>query len=65
MKSVLKKIGSRLLVMLQRVEGQDLVEYALVVTLVSLSATAGVKSLATKINISLTGVGTTLTSYTS
>ena len=43
-------------------EGQDLVEYALVVALIALAATAGMHSLATAINGAFTTVGTSLTS---
>jgi len=43
-------------------EGQDLVEYALVVALIALAATVGMGSLATAINGAFTALGTTLTS---
>jgi pilus assembly protein Flp/PilA len=41
-------------------QGQDLVEYALVVALIALAATAGMQTLASDINAAFTGVGTTL-----
>ena len=41
-------------------EGQDLVEYALVVALIALAAVAGMNTLATDINNAFTTVGTTL-----
>lgn len=41
-------------------DGQDLVEYALVVALIALGATAGMNSLATDISNAFTTVGTTL-----
>lgn len=41
-------------------EGQDLVEYALVVALIALAATAGMQTLASDISTAFTGVGTTL-----
>jgi pilus assembly protein Flp/PilA len=44
-------------------DGQDLIEYALVVALVAFSATAGMSSLAASINAAFTSVGTTLTTY--
>ena len=44
-------------------EGQDLIEYALVVALIAFAATAGMSTLATAINTAFTGVGTTLTTY--
>jgi Flp pilus assembly pilin Flp len=46
-------------------EGQDLVEYTLVVAMVAFGATAGEKSLATKLNTAFNGIGTTLNSYVS
>jgi len=45
-------------------EGQDLVEYALLVALVALAATAGMNSLATKINATFSALGTSLTTAT-
>jgi pilus assembly protein Flp/PilA len=44
-------------------EGQDLIEYALVVALIALAATAGLSSLANAINTAFTSIGTTLTTY--
>jgi pilus assembly protein Flp/PilA len=46
-------------------QGQDLIEYALVVALIAFSATAGMSTLATAINNAFSGIGTTLTSYVS
>jgi pilus assembly protein Flp/PilA len=45
-------------------EGQDLVEYALLVALIALAAVAGMKSLATAINTTFTALGTSLTTAT-
>ena len=45
---------------LMQEEGQDLVEYALVVALIALAATAGMRTLASDINNAFTGIGTTL-----
>lgn len=42
-------------------EGQDLVEYALVVALIALGATVGMKALASDISSAFTSIGTTLT----
>jgi pilus assembly protein Flp/PilA len=44
--------------------GQDLIEYGLLVALVAFAATAGMTSLATDINKAFTQIGTTLSSYT-
>jgi len=49
----------------QNESGQDLIEYALVVSLIALAATAGMSSVATKIGSAFTAVGTKLTAYTS
>jgi pilus assembly protein Flp/PilA len=46
---------------LAREEGQDLVEYALVVALIAFGAIAGMGLLATGINNAFSGIATTLT----
>lgn len=46
--------------LLSQEEGQDLVEYALVIALIALAATAGMKTLATDISNAFTNVGNTL-----
>jgi pilus assembly protein Flp/PilA len=46
-------------------EGQDLIEYALVVALIALAATAGMNTVANDINVAFTSIGTKLTTYTS
>jgi pilus assembly protein Flp/PilA len=43
--------------------GQDLIEYALVVALIAFAATAGMSTVATAINTAFNHVGTTLSSY--
>ena len=50
--------------LIEREEGQDLIEYALVVALIAFAATAGMSSLAKDINKAFTDIGTLLTSYT-
>ncbi len=50
---------------LREESGQDLVEYALVVALIALAATAGMKTVATDINTAFGNIGTKLTTYTS
>jgi len=42
-------------------EGQDLVEYALIVALIALEATEGMNTLASAINTAFSTLGTTLT----
>ena len=48
---------------LGREEGQDLVEYALVVALIAFGSIVGMGSLAAGINNAFSGVATTLTTY--
>ena len=50
---------------LKKDHGQDLIEYALVVALIAFAATAGMSSVATKINTAFVKIGTTLTTYVS
>ena len=45
-------------------DGQDLIEYALVVALIALAATAGMTSLAGSINTAFSNIGTKLATYT-
>jgi pilus assembly protein Flp/PilA len=47
-----------------REEGQDLVEYALVVALIAFGATAGMKALANGLNTAFTNISTNLVTYT-
>lgn len=44
-------------------EGQDLIEYALVVALIALTATAGMSTLAASINAAFSSTSTTLSAY--
>jgi pilus assembly protein Flp/PilA len=45
-------------------EGQDLIEYALVVALIALAATAGMRNVATSINTAFSSIGTRLSTVT-
>jgi pilus assembly protein Flp/PilA len=51
--------------LLANAQGQDLIEYALVVALIAFAAAAGMTSVATKINDAFTSVGTKVSTYTS
>ena len=62
MKDKLLQLAIKMQVLLDE-EGQDLIEYALVVALIAFAATAGMSSLATSINTAFTSVGTTLSTY--
>ena len=50
--------------MFREESGQDLVEYALVVALIALAATAGMNTLASDINNAFSSVGSTISIYT-
>jgi pilus assembly protein Flp/PilA len=62
MKNTLLKLYIKIQSLLSQEEGQDLVEYALVVALIALAATIGMSSLATAISTGFTNIGTTLSS---
>lgn len=62
---VLNKLYMRLYFLIGSEEGQDLVEYALVVALIAFGATAGMKGLATALNTAFSGISTKLGSYVS
>ena len=54
----------RICALVQREEGQDLIEYALVVALIAFAATAGMGTVASDINAAFTNIGTALVTYT-
>ena len=62
MKDGLLKLSVKIQTLLMQEEGQDLIEYALVVALIAFAAVSAMKTLATDINGVYTGIGTTLTS---
>ena len=64
MKDMILKLSIKLQ-SLKSEEGQDLIEYALVVALIAFAATAGMNSLAGSINTAFAKIGTTLNTYTS
>ena len=61
MKETLLKLSAKLQTLMLQEEGQDLIEYGLLVALVAFAATVGMASLATSINTAFTNIGTTLT----
>jgi pilus assembly protein Flp/PilA len=63
--TLMQEIGTKLVAILRDEEGQDLVEYALVMALIALAATAGMTSVASKISTAFTNIGTKLSTYTS
>jgi len=62
MKDILLKLYIKFQDLLTQDEGQDLVEYALIVALIALACVAGMGKLATAINNGFSTLGTTLTS---
>jgi pilus assembly protein Flp/PilA len=58
------KLKTKLQVLLND-NGQDLIEYALVVALIAFAATAGMSTVANDINAAFTNIGTKVTLYTS
>jgi len=63
MKDRLLKLSVQIQTLLSSEEGQDLIEYALVVALVAFAATAGMKTLAGGINTAFGKISTTLSTY--
>ena len=61
----LQTLRSSLRKMAASQNGQDLIEYALVVALIAFAAAAGMSSVASNINAAFTNIGTKLTTYTS
>jgi pilus assembly protein Flp/PilA len=62
MKDMFLKLSVKLQ-LLKDENGQDLIEYALVVALIAFAATAGMSSLATSINAAFGSMGTKLATY--
>lgn len=68
----MKGLGARIYVTIQTLKdalknenGQDMVEYAIVMGLIAMGATVAMKGLATTIGTGFTSIGTKLTNYTS
>jgi pilus assembly protein Flp/PilA len=60
MKETLLKLSVKLQVLMMQEEGQDLIEYALVVALIAFAAVGSMKVLANDINATFQGIGTQL-----
>jgi pilus assembly protein Flp/PilA len=60
MKDTMLKMYIKLQNLLSQDEGQDLVEYALIVALIALAATAGMKTLASDLSAAFSSVGSTI-----
>jgi pilus assembly protein Flp/PilA len=63
MKDQLLKWSVKIQTLLSSEEGQDLIEYALVVALVAFAATAGMKTLALGLNTAFSKISNTLATY--
>lgn len=63
MNNLLLKLYVKFQDLASREEGQDLVEYALVVALIAFGATAGMNALAKGINTAFNQISTTLGTY--
>ena len=64
-KTILLKLYVRLQELSSREEGQDMVEYALIVCLISLGCTATSKLLASGLTTAYSNISSTLSTYTS
>ena len=62
MNNILTKLYVKIQI-LKDESGQDLIEYALVVALIALAATAGMSSVAANINNAFSKIGAKLTTY--
>jgi pilus assembly protein Flp/PilA len=68
MRNLVRKLCARMWAVecfLMSEDGQDMVEYALVLGLVAMGGVAATEGLATSIGTGLTNIGTKLTSFTS
>jgi pilus assembly protein Flp/PilA len=61
MKDGLLKLSVKMQTLLMQEEGQDLIEYALVVALIAFAAVTSMKTVANDINAIFVGIGTALT----
>jgi pilus assembly protein Flp/PilA len=63
MKDSLLRMQTRLQIFLNDTNGQDLIEYVLIVALIAFAATVGMGTVASKINSAFSNIGTKLTTY--
>jgi pilus assembly protein Flp/PilA len=61
----MQALGCALKSGLKNEDGQDMVEYAIVLGLIAMGATVAMRGLATTIGTGFTSIGTKLTTYTS
>ena len=60
MKEAMMKLSAKIQTLMLQEEGQDLIEYALVVSLIAFAAVTAMGTLATDINQAFVGIGTKL-----
>jgi pilus assembly protein Flp/PilA len=60
MRNLIEKLNLKLYALVNREDGQDLVEYSLVITLVALGCVAGVNNVASAINTVFSNISNTL-----
>jgi pilus assembly protein Flp/PilA len=60
LKNIILKLNAKLNNLFSHEEGQDLVEYALLITMVALATVGGVKHVATAINTVFSNISATL-----
>lgn len=60
MKETMLKLSAKLQTLMLAEEGQDLIEYALVVSLIAFAAVVAMQTLATDINTAFVNIGTKL-----
>ena len=58
------KLYAKLNALMSRENGQDLIEYALVVALIAFAATAGMTTIAADINTAFANIGSSVSSLT-
>jgi pilus assembly protein Flp/PilA len=64
MRTAIYTLIDRIQCLIKLEDGQDLVEYVLLVAMIAFAATAGMKTLASGINTAFTHINTTLGDYT-
>jgi pilus assembly protein Flp/PilA len=62
MKDFSRMLSVKLRILLDQ-DGQDLIEYALVLALIAFAATAGMNSLANSLNTAFTSIGSKVSTY--
>jgi Flp pilus assembly pilin Flp len=64
MNNTLLKLYIKIHELMHREDGQDLVEYAMLVALIGFGAAAGMKQLSTALNLAFSNISSRLGSYT-